>query len=134
MTARIPAAGYEHVVDVYGCVLHLCTRKRQLERLAEDMPGVAELDSAALAVTTSIGEHRDHGGELHHVVMFIDIRALDGLPGERANTIAHEAAHAAGFILAHVGASRELSSPTDAAEHVAYLIGWIAQWVWEHLD
>lgn len=132
MTAKSPAAGYSHNLDIYGAILHLCTRKRQLERLQEDMPGADPWRSDATGLTTSLVEIGPPN--LHHVVIFVDTLSMGEDTAMMVNTIAHEAAHAAGFILNHVGAGATLSTTTDAAEHVAYLIGWIAEWVWHHLN
>jgi hypothetical protein len=40
-------------------------------------------------------------------------------------TIAHEASHAAGYMLHHMGADM------NCGEHTAYLIGWIADCCWQ---
>lgn len=121
--------GFSHVLDVYDTHLHLCTTKGQLRRHLRDMGGVLErgLPEDADGATMSTIEYPPTGGSVHHLTFYIP-DAADRPPSARANVCAHEAAHAAGEILGRKNAETD---PRD--EHVAYLIGWLTEWLWTHL-
>lgn len=94
-------------VPIYGSSLVICPtiESAQKRYSPEDM------STASQAYVTTM----EMGGYLEHVIVFRDIRS------ESANTIAHEALHAAWRILDEVGVT--VDKPNHEA--LAYLLGWV---------
>ena len=119
----------EHLLDIYGVRVHLATTARQVAALNRRFEGTLDdLDPAAMGATSSVLDTSTEGRNGFHVVIYVDADRHAGDPGRLIDTIAHESCHAAGMILAHLGA---LLDPRE--EHVAYLLGWLSGWVWDNL-
>lgn len=118
----------EHLLDIYGVRLHLATTPRQLAAIADRFGGL-ETDPGNVGATELALDTSSPTNDAH-VVVYVNAAAHDGDSSGAllAGTVAHEASHAAGMILDHVGASSGANE-----EHVAYLVGWVAAWVWGRL-
>ena len=57
--------------------------------------------------------------------MWLDLKATEA-GSDLVDLVAHEAAHAAGALLDHIGQAYDGNS-----EAFAYLVGFIAGWLWE---
>lgn len=115
-----------HVLDVYDAHLHLALNQRQWKQIRREITSLdKKMDSSgAMAHTLFVP---DKGHAVMHLAIWI---ALDDFEDDTAglvNTIAHEAFHAAIRLLEHVG-----QPPDGDAEAHAYLVGWIAGWIWDH--
>lgn len=115
-------------IEPYGSELVLVTTQAALDRVCRSLSDEWPVwESEGLCAEFS-GE--GPGGRSRHVlVVAIDERRLldpDSEPCDAAQLIAHEATHAAGLLLDHIG------QPYDgASEAHAYLVGWIVRWVWQ---
>jgi hypothetical protein len=118
----------ERQIDVYGAFLYLARSAADVGLARERFPGIHELDHAMVGGTTPILDTEDPLAGFH-VIVYIDVAANQTRPGVLINTIAHESAHAAGMILDHFG------QPYDGdSEAHAYLVGWIAEWLWVNVS
>lgn len=116
----------EHTLDIYGTRMHLAHTPKQWAQLRREINTIPE-NPQALALTQSVKEITDRGDELLHLCLWVDIAGHDSAV-ELIQTLAHEAAHAAGFIF------EQMESPYDAVnEPYAYLVGWLAAWLWVNL-
>lgn len=81
-----------------------------------------EIDQGAIGFTS-----RDTGddGSLH-VSVFIDTARLADNPQGLTEMLAHEATHAGGMLLDAIG--QEYDGESEA---LAYLVGFIAAWLWQ---
>lgn len=124
--------GAEHVLDVWGTHLHLCTNREELAALIRviDSLDAAEV-TGSLASTTGVLEHHDDGSTTYHLVFWLDRLCFDptGRPELLANTAAHEAVHGAHNILQHHDRN---SPPSTDGETFAYLVGWLAEWIYSN--
>lgn len=117
----------EHRLDIYDAQLYLATDKRQwqaLRRRASFIDTKAP-DSAGLAHFAT-WHPNDGGMTLPVVVLWINLAQHQNL-ADLADTLAHEASHAAGQLLDHVG-----HRPGAVDEPQAYLVGWLVRWMWDH--
>lgn len=125
----------EHQLDIYDDVtLYLITRPKDYDRWCDerfdDGHRPAAWKSVGMVATGHQGDGTD-GLPVLHVVICLDGRVLaheDTTVAEVAKIVAHEATHAAGMILDHVG--QEYDGVTEA---LAYLVGWLVKWVWANL-
>lgn len=114
-----------HKLDIYGADLYLATTKRQWRALAKHYDWLGNVPESAGQATFATWERKGHM-TVPIVVLWLDLKQHNTTT-ELIDTIAHEASHAAGRILEHIGHS----APTD--EPSAYLIGWLSGWMWEHV-
>ncbi|NUO57249.1 MAG: hypothetical protein HOV78_11325 [Hamadaea sp.] len=118
-----------HRLDIYGADIYLATTKGQWRKLARR--GIASLDTEApeaAGLSQFATFHPNDGGLSTPVlVLWVDAAAHKSA-GELVDTLAHEASHAAGQLLAHVGHDHR---GTD--EPHAYLVGWLTRWLWENV-
>lgn len=117
-----------HLLDIYGAWIHLATDaqqwrsvQRKITSLSEDVPESMGRTDFALWLP-------DTGGSTANLVVFIDLRAHTGDMLALVDTVAHEATHAAGGLLDHVGQKYDGNS-----EALAYLVGWLTSWIWRHV-
>lgn len=115
-----------HRLDIYGADLHLATTKaewrtltRRIPDLDNEPPEAAGLVWFATLVPDGPGLH------IPTLVIWLDLDNHSSV-SDLVDTIAHEASHAAGGLLEHVG-----HSFTGSDEPHAYLIGWLARWMWD---
>lgn len=115
-----------HLLDVYSVWLHVVTSPAAWARHAD------RIDSLPAEVPNSLGytsSDIDAGGQglagQLHVSFYLDLPAHKGLLSALVETVAHEAAHGAGMILDHYE-----ETYTGTSEAHAYLVGWLAQWLW----
>lgn len=111
-----------HQVDVYGAWLHAVTTPRGWAKLAKDVDSLPEIEEGALGFTSR--DVDDDGGV--HLSVYVDAKRLVDNPAALTEVLAHEAAHAAGMLLDHIG--QEYDGESEA---FAYLIGFIAAWLYE---
>ncbi len=119
----------EHRLDIYDAQIYLATDKRQwqaLSRRASFIAGKAP-DSAGLAHFAT-WHPNDGGMTLPVIVLWVNLAQHRTL-ADLADTIAHEASHAAGQLLHHIG---HQAGAVD--EPHAYLVGWLTRWMWQHCD
>ena len=114
-----------HRIDIYGNTLHLATDKRSVATLRRRFDGAFTSDAITDGIGSTTPVRHGRTGETH-IVLWLDLARI----GEQSNperelidTIAHEASHAADEI-----ATRGLDN-----EARAYLVGWIAGWMWEQV-
>ena len=94
----------EHRLDVYPVTLHAAYSRDEWAALRDTIDSLPE--SEARGVTSR-----------------------DALPDEHGDDACHEAVHAAGAIFEHVGED----NIKPWSEPHAYLVGFIASWLWEGL-
>lgn len=121
-----PVAVKQHTLDIYDAHLYLVTAKRDWAALRRKLTFLGTTPNSAGLTSFSVWEPNGGGRTVAHVVVWIDTTAH---PADIAlvNTAAHEAAHAAAFILGWV----EHAPSFDADEPHAYLVGWLAQWIFD---
>jgi hypothetical protein len=116
-----------HTLDVYGAEIHLATTRRDwatLRRRLNFLDGVPE----AAGMSTFATFHPKGGGlTVPHLVLWLDLKAHK-TKLELVDTCAHEASHAAGQLLDHIG--HDIRG-TD--EPHAYLVGWLTRWLLEQV-
>lgn len=110
----------EHVLDVYEVRLVLASTPKDVKKLRRRYGD--QIDHAAfdgMGSTSTLEGSND-------IVIYVD----GSQPRlKMVNTVAHEAYHAAGFILDSVG------QPFDpGTEAMAWLVGWLAEWICTHLE
>lgn len=114
-----------HRLDVYGTELHAAFGSRAwaaLRRRNPDLPRFSGLGLTHDSLEAATG--------VQHVWVLIDLaQPVHADPGQRADTVAHEASHVAAAIFARNGIP--IGSPVD--EPFAYLVGWVAGWLWRGL-
>jgi hypothetical protein len=116
----------EHRLDVYGTALFLATTKKQWRAIAKRLEFVPKHVPQCSGQATFAVWEPDNGNSEPVVVLWINT-ADHTSTGELIDTCAHEASHAAGRILEHIG------HPIPATDEPhAYLIGWLTRWIWEH--
>lgn len=109
-----------HQLDIYGAWLHLATTPKQWRRHGDLIDSLRETADGALGFTSR--DVTDDGGI--HLSVYIDARRLADNEVGLTEIIAHEAAHAAGMLLDHIGQDYDGES-----EALAYLVGFIAAWI-----
>ena len=111
-----------HQLDIYGVWLHSATTHKSWRKLRKDLASLPEIEDGALGTTSR--DLTDDGAV--HISVFIDAARLVDNPQGLVEILAHEAAHAAGMLLDHIG--QEYDGESEA---LAYLVGFIAAWVCE---
>lgn len=117
---------HHHELDIYGADLWLATDPTQWRALTRTVGAVEgdPPDSAGRATFATF--HPNDGGLTVPVcVIWVDA-AQHKTAAELVNTCAHEASHAAGYLLEHIGQDHHGSN-----EAHAYLVGWLTQWIWQ---
>ena len=114
----------EHRLDVYPVTLHAAYSRDEWAALRDTIDSLPE--SEARGVTSRDALPDEHGDDACHVSILI--QTLYG-PRDVIDSIAHEAVHAAGAILEYVGED----NIKPWSEPHAYLVGFIASWLWEGL-
>jgi hypothetical protein len=108
-----------HVLDIYGAHLHLATTRREWSGLRRRIDSLPELHGIGMTSR----DITDDGGI--HLSVFLDMNLLADNPGAQVEIISHEATHAAGMLLDEIG--QEYNGQSEA---LAYLVGFIAAWLW----
>ena len=118
----------EHRLDIYNAALFLATTKKQWKTLAKhiDFLDKNKPDSAGQVSFATWCPNKGINEPV--AVIWIDTKHHTN-PGELIDTCAHEASHAAGRILEHIGHQ----IPATDEPH-AYLTGWLTRWIWEHAN
>lgn len=121
-------AAIRHTLDIYDADLHLVTTPAAWTQLRKTLDHLdAEVPDSAGLVQFSTFEPDD--GTLNTPVLVIWInQAQHADTLQLIDTVAHEATHAAGELLEHIG---HQIKGTD--EPHAYLVGWITRWILGHL-
>jgi hypothetical protein len=115
-----------HTLDVYGAELHLATTKRDWATLRRRLDFLDKAAPAAAGFAQFATFHpKGTGLVVPHLVLFVDVKA-HATQLELIDTCAHEASHAAGQLLDHIG--HDIRG-TD--EPHAYLVGWLTRWLVE---
>jgi hypothetical protein len=117
-----------HTLDIYGAELHLVTTKRDWSTLRRKLSFMDKgaPESAGLAQFATF--HPKGGGiTVPHLVLWLDL-ASHRTRLDLIDTAAHEASHAAGQLLEHIG--HDIRG-TD--EPHAYLVGWLTRWMLEQV-
>lgn len=110
-----------HQLDIYGVWLHSATTHKAWRKLRKStLDSLPELEDGALGFTSR--DIEDDGAV--HISVFIDAARLVDNPQGLVEILAHEATHAGGMLLDHVG--QEYDGESEA---LAFLVGFIAAWV-----
>ena len=113
-----------HQLDIYGGWLHCATTPKQWRALRRQLPSLAEDPGGQGAVSLTLHE-ADNGLVTPHLAVWLDLKAT-GDGADLVELIAHEAFHAGGALLDHIGQAYDGDS-----EALAYLVGFIAAWLWQ---
>ncbi len=116
----------EHWLDVYDACLHLAPDRKAWARLRRDHDILAEEPGAQGRTTFAVWQPDEPGHSEPHLFVFIDVATCANKPADLVNICAHEATHAAGQLLSHLG-HKELNG---SDEPHAYLVGWLTEWLW----
>lgn len=110
-----------HHLDIYGVDVHLATSRRDWSTLRRRFDFLERDDTERYLGLTVYATR--NGGKRY--LFFWIAPELEG--AQLVGTCAHEASHAAGRILASIGHTVD-----ETDEPHAYLIEWLARWLWEH--
>lgn len=121
-------------LDVFAVNLHLAVTRPELRHMLEVIPSMEDPRPAGPAGATSghDGYNADGAITSYHVAFWVDRRAWrrrGSDPARLAEICAHEAAHAAGMIWRHIGATINHDTLRDD-EPMAYLLGDLAGWLY----
>lgn len=108
-----------HLLDVYDCWLHVAVTEQDWAKLAKRYD-LTDLDSMGACVLFTDASKANQP----HVAIYVDSATMGT---KRVDLIAHEATHAAAQILDHI----EQRADRHDSEALAYLVGFIARWLWE---
>jgi len=116
----------ERILDIYNTHLHLAWDTHawgKLRRGRTKYLQAIEKQGQGWTESTDLGIK----GGTHHIFLAV-LAARHQSEPEIANTIAHEAVHAAIAITD----THRIASPMerDAEEPFAYLVGWLTEWMW----
>lgn len=118
----------EHLLDVYSAWLHLATDEKAWTKLQAKHSGAIDKAPDSLGSCTFATWNPDQPGiTVPHLFLWVDIEAHRDSTIALVETCAHEATHAASHLLKHYGHKIRRSD-----EPFAYLVAWIAQWMFEH--
>lgn len=116
-----------HRLDIYDAHLHLATNRRDWGTLRRNIKSLKAGSPSSLGFTQRLTFRPDDGSAPEeHYVFWIDTKTIGDDTANLVDTCAHEAVHAANFILDWAG--------HDIAAHDephAYLVGWLTRWIWE---
>lgn len=113
-----------HLLDIYSIWLHVESTPAKWKALAKkEGLSLNKPDGSLGFVNHSKIVHK---GMIHHISVYIDGKSHKDNDIALVETCAHEATHAALTILSIVG-----QTIRDDDEHVAYLTGWITQWLYQ---
>lgn len=116
-----------HTLDIYGVDLHLATTEREWKNLRRRLSYLDTLPDSAGLTHFAIWEPND-GGRSTPVVAFWIRGGVAGDLLDLVATCAHEATHAASHILTWTG--HDIRGDRGGDEPMAYLVGWLTQWLW----
>lgn len=115
-----------HELDIYGAQLHATWTPKQWRKVARSIGrDDAQAPESSGRVDFSLWVPTV-GISVPHVLIYIGLKDHADDTAALVDTIAHESAHAAGAILDHIGQAYD----GDTSEAHAYLVGWIAGWLW----
>ena len=111
-----------HRLDFVDVDLYLARRPKHWRKLRKKFTRIPK------EVPTSLGTtHMTYGAGEAAVIFYIDERKCI-TPSLRVDLAAHEASHAANFILNYMGEEKR----THEVE--PYMVGWMAGWLWEGVN
>lgn len=126
----MPKAYRSHLLDVYGVWVHATGTPEGWARLRRRMPCLTE-DPASLGYTEGVEWVPNPGTGRrpteYHLALYVDVEAHQGDEAMLVETCAHEATHAATMLLQ----SRGQNLDGVGLEAHAYLVGWLAAWLWK---
>jgi len=112
-----------YVLDIYGTSLHAAFDRKAWKQLRDENPGLQKCRTLGAGLT-----HYDLDRDgTQHLWIWVDANAHH-YKWSLLNTIAHEATHAAAFICER----HEIDLNASRSEPLAYLSGWIAEWLWKN--
>lgn len=115
-----------HHLDVYDCEVFLARTKREWSALKRHTKATLDPAPQSAGLTTFATYQPVGSFTRPHLFLWVDAgqhqRAAD-----LVNTCAHEAAHAASYLLNHLDHTIRVSD-----EPHAYLVGWLTEWLWSH--
>lgn len=115
-----------HVLDAYGCHLHVATDRRGWATLRRRLPGLVDGPAPESAGWTRFATWQPKSGITVPVVVVYINAAQHTEPVDLIDTAAHEAAHVVSALMEHIG-----HSISGVDEPSAYLTGWVTAWLWE---
>lgn len=119
----------EHTLDIYDAQLYLATDRRQWRAIRRRATFIDDQAPNSAGLAHFATWHPDDGGmTLPVLVLWVNLAQHRTL-ADLADTLAHEASHAASQLLHHVG-----HQPSAVDEPHAYLVGWLTRWMWSHCD
>lgn len=107
-------------LDLFGANIDLGWKPKHWQQLRKKYPCLPE-KPRGVGYTQRVEREFDPGD--YAIILWINDEAHANGAG-LCGTVAHEASHAAKFILEHVGET------TVTHETECYIVGWIASWVW----
>lgn len=114
-----------HRLDVYGAWLHVATDQAAWRRIRKRIIPTLPKDPGGLGATCLTLQETPDGKVVPHLTVWLDVGATES-QRDKVSLITHEAAHAGLCLLDHVGQKYDGES-----EAMAYLIDFIAGWLWE---
>ena len=126
---------------MYGTVIRLAYNTRTWNAMCDDYPGLPsniERDRPPTGHSgmtySNLWEPRAHAGQLGltslQVGLWIHHKVLERDQSTLVATVAHECVHAAQRMYDKIGADH---TAAGAGEPFAYLVDWLAGWVWDQL-
>lgn len=110
----------QHTLDIYGVELHVVTSRAEWNAMRRRIRGGVVIEP----LPNPVGSGYTHSVQAgSRVVCATYLRATDA-PRELVDTCAHEATHVAAFVY-------ESIEDTPAGEPHAYLVGWLAGWLYD---
>lgn len=113
-----------HTLDVYGAELYCATTKREWAAMRRKMTWLDKTPESAGLASFAIWKPKGPGLAVPTLVLWIDAEAHTD-PAELVDTCAHEASHAVSQLMEYIG-----HTPVGTDEPSAYLVGWLAKWLW----
>ena len=118
-----------HLLDIYSVTLHLAWNRDAWAAIRAEVDSLNP-DPDSLGFTS---RDIDTDTGMPHISFWVDVerhraRGADSYLNALVETVGHEGYHGAGLILDHFGQHYDGDS-----EAMAYLVGWLAEWMWEHL-
>lgn len=116
-----------HFLDIYSAWLHLAPDEKAWRKLRRELTSLAE-DPGGLAYTSLDIFETDAGAQIRHLSVFVNVAAHAGREVALVETVAHEADHVASLLFGEY----DIEIRARDEPH-AYLVGWVAQWLWKNL-